>query len=126
MDALSSMLIDKPKTSAKVTHLCDDVPFQQMQQMQFWRDVAVLSVDNPMTGSGQKRFNPHVQDSDHFFACWPRQREHLPEAGELTKRVSHNKLKQPLLQKGAMGSAVGQSSRKLSRCLPRLLGSRAR
>ena len=47
-------------------------------------------------------------------------REHLPDDGVLTKRVSHNKLKQPLLQKEAMGSAVGQSSRELSRCLPRL------
>ena len=58
MDALGSMLTDKPKPSAKVTHLCDDVPFQQMQ---LWRGVAEISVDNPTTGSGQKRFNPDVQ-----------------------------------------------------------------
>ena len=109
MDALSSILTDKPKPNAKVTHLCDDVPFQQMQ---CWCDVAELSVGNPMTGSGQKQFNPDVQSGDDFFACWRRQREHLPEAGILTKRVS-DKLKQPLLQKVAMGSAVEQSAREL-------------
>ena len=56
MDALSSMLTDKPKPSAKVTHLCDDVP---LQQMQVWCDVAELSVCT--TSSGQKQFNPDVQ-----------------------------------------------------------------